>query len=94
MTFLVTVPFKNGVTKTVIEVKLITACPVLKVVIFHQSSLTVSWTTKQHPPVMDAVDEDEVEVEIADVVFEKWNVVAKLKSVTLSCVAWENAAYI
>jgi len=66
--------------RTVIEVRLITACPVLIVVIFHHSSLTVSCTTKQHPPVMDAVDEDEDEVEVEDgygyVVFEKKNLVA------------------
>jgi hypothetical protein len=76
----VTVPFKKGVINVVIEVKFITADPVLKVVMFHHSSLTVSWTTKQHPPVMDADDEEDVEV--ADVVFEK-NDVAGLKSAIL-----------
>jgi hypothetical protein len=51
----------------VIEVKFITLCPVLKVVNCHQSSLIVSWTTKQHPPVMDAVEDDDVDVEVPDV---------------------------
>jgi hypothetical protein len=72
-----------GVMYVVIEVRFITLCPVLNVVICHQSSLTVSWTTKQHAPVIDDELDDEVDVEVADVVFVKRNVVAALKSVIL-----------
>jgi hypothetical protein len=78
----------------VIEVRFITLCPVLKVVICHQSSLTVSCTTKQHPPVIDAELDDEVDVEVADVVFEKLNVVAELKSVILWSDTNKNYTYI
>ena len=91
-----TVPFLNGVMYVVIEVRFITLCPVLKVVICHQSSLTVSCTTKQHPPVIDAEldDEVDVDVDVVDVVFEKLNVVAELKSVILWSDTNENYTYI
>ena len=68
----VTVPFEKGVTNVVIDVKLINACPVLKVVKFQYSWLTWSWTTKQHPPdVTDGEEEVVFDVEDADVVLEK-----------------------